>query len=172
MSFCPVIILGDFNARTGSEHDFISDDDDNFLPLNEDYVIDSNIINRNSKDTKVCTQGKELLEMCIASRLRILNGRTFGDFKGKFTSYQYNGNSVIDYCLISEEKLANVIYFHVDDPILRLSDHSRISVRIVANFWPNEVKTCSQSFPEQFKWEKISPELFTEALKCEEINSS
>ena len=67
--------------------------------------------------------------------------------------------------------MANVIYFHVDDPILRLSDHSRISVRIVANFWPNEVKTCSQSFPEQFKWEKISPELFTEALQCEEINS-
>ena len=34
-----VIILGDFNARTGLELDFISDDDGSGLPLNEDYVI-------------------------------------------------------------------------------------------------------------------------------------
>ena len=40
--------------------------------------------------------------MCISSRLRILNGRTFGDSTGKFTSYQYNGSSVVDHCLISE----------------------------------------------------------------------
>lgn len=166
-----VIILGDFNARTGSEPDFISDDDDDFLPLNADYVIDSSVINRNSKDAKVCTRGKELLEMCISSRLRILNGRTFGDFRGKFTSYQYNGNSVIDYCLISEEKMSKVVYFHVDDPILRLSDHSKISVRLTANFWPNEIKTCPLSFPEQFKWENISPQLFAESLRSEEINS-
>ena len=49
--------------------------------------------------------------MCISSRLRILNGRTFGDSTGKFTFYQYNGNSVIDYCLIYEGKNAKHIYF-------------------------------------------------------------
>ena len=41
-----VLILGDFNARTASQPDFISDDDDNYVPLNEDYVIDSNVICR------------------------------------------------------------------------------------------------------------------------------
>ena len=89
-----VIILGDFNAKTGSQPDYILNDEDDFLPLNEDYVIDSNIIDRKSKDTKVCSRGKELLEICIFSSLRILNGRAFGDFMGKFTSYQYNGNIV------------------------------------------------------------------------------
>ena len=64
-----------------------------------------------------CTRGKELLDICISSRLRILNGRTFGDFMGKFTSYHYNGNIVIDYCLMSEKKMQNIIYIHVDDAI-------------------------------------------------------
>ena len=98
------------------------------------------MICRNSKDTKFCTRGKELLDMCISSRVRLLSGRTFGDFMGKFTSYQLNGNSVINHCLISEEKMQNILYFHVDDPILRLSDHSKISVRMIANLWPNVIK--------------------------------
>ena len=63
------------------------------------------------------------------------------------------------------------IFFHVDDPVLRLSDHSKISVRMIANFSLTELNTCSQSFPEQFKWVTISPQLFTESLRSEEINS-
>ena len=53
-----VLILGDFNERTASQPDFISDDDDNYVPLHEDYVIDNNVICRNSQDIKVCTRGK------------------------------------------------------------------------------------------------------------------
>ena len=57
--------------------------------------------------------------MFISSRMRILNGTAFGDFMDKgFTSYQYNGNSVIDYCLQLEEEMQNIIYFHVDGRIL------------------------------------------------------
>ena len=91
-------------------------------------------LKRKNQDNKICTRGRELLEMCISSKLRILNGRTFVDYMGKFTSYQYNGNSVIDHCIMSEEQISNIIYFHVDDPVLRLSDHSKISVKIIANF--------------------------------------
>ena len=90
---------------------------------------------------------------------------------GKFTSYQYNGNSVIDYCLISEEAMTKVLYFHVDDPILRLSDHSKISVRMTANFLPNKRKTCPMTFPKQFKWESISPQLFAQSLREDVISS-
>ena len=69
------------------------------------------------------------LDLCISGRIRILNGRTLGEFKGKFTSYQYNSNSVIDYCLLPEEQMSNVLYFHVEDPILGLSDHSKVFLR-------------------------------------------
>ena len=44
---------------------------------------------------------------------RGLNGRTVGDLSGKFTSFQYNGNSVVDYCLISNSFTNNVLYFNI-----------------------------------------------------------
>ena len=166
-----VMIMGYFNARTASEDDFIINDDDNYLPLQEDYVIDTNMVHRNSQDTKVCSRGRKLLEICISSRLRILNGRTFGDLHGKYTSYQYNGNSVIDYGVLSEEQMSNILYFHVDEPILRLSDHAKMSVRMMANFSQDEYKYNLKDFPQQFKWNKISPELFNMALQNEEIHA-
>ena len=83
-----VMIMGDFNAITASEDDFIFNDDDNYLPLQEDNIIDTYMVHRKSQDTKVCFRGRELLEICISSRLRIFNGRTFGDLHGIYTSYQ------------------------------------------------------------------------------------
>lgn len=166
-----VLLLGDFNARTASGPDFIAHDDDNYLPLNEDYKIDNITMRRTSQDTKLCSRGRELLDLCISSRLRILNGRTFGDLTGKFTSYQYNGSSVIDYCLLSEEKMSNVLFFHVDDPILRLSDHSKISVRLMANYLLKESKECPNDFPDSFKWQSVSPQLFKDALESTEISN-
>ena len=34
---------------------------------------------------------------------------------------------------------ANILYFQVNDPILRLSDRSKILVRVIAKFWSNEI---------------------------------
>ena len=51
------LYLGDFNARTASHHDYIVNDDDRFLPLHADYVIDNTLFQRNSQDKKVCSRG-------------------------------------------------------------------------------------------------------------------
>ena len=139
------------------------------MPLHDDYAIDNTLFQRNGQDKKVCSRGKELLDLCISSTTKILNGRTLGDFKGKLTSYQYNGNSVRDYCLLSEEQMSNVLYFHVEDPILRFSDHSKLSFRLIAKFKQNIHKENPYSFPLQFKWESISSTLFNQALQSEEI---
>ena len=56
--------------------------------------------------------------------------------------------------------MSNTLYFHVDEPILRLSDHARISVRMIANVLQDEYKYSLQDFPQKFKWDKVSPELF------------
>ena len=64
--------------------------------------------------------GGELLDLCIESQLRILNGRSFGDSQGMFTSYKYNGNSVVDYMLVSENLLSQILYFNVAANIPRL----------------------------------------------------
>ena len=59
--------------------------------------------------------------------MRILNGRTLGDFIGKFTSINYNGLSVVDYVLASENFIlqAHIHSFTVDD-LTTFSDHRPI----------------------------------------------
>ena len=80
-----ILLCGDLNARTGSDTDFIINDDDGHIPLDPDYIIDAKVRKRESEDSKVDERGKQLNEVCIASRLRILNGRTLGDLFGKYT---------------------------------------------------------------------------------------
>ena len=97
--------------------------------------------------------------------------KLLGIYMGKFTSYQYNGNSVIDYCIMSEEQLSNVIYFHVDDPVLRLSDHSKISVEIIANFHKSKDNIKLENFPTIFKWGTESSRLFAETLNSDDVKN-
>ncbi|CAC5384664.1 unnamed protein product [Mytilus coruscus] len=84
-----VMIKGDFNARTFNLEDCISNNDDDYndyVPVPEEYESDKIKQSRVSNDNKSCSRGKELLDMCISSRSRILDGRTFGDYQGTFTS--------------------------------------------------------------------------------------
>ena len=43
---------------------------------------------------------KNYFDLCIQANMNILNGKTFGDKLGKYTSFQYNGNSIVDYCIV------------------------------------------------------------------------
>ena len=62
--------------------DFIENEDElcgtlqNILP--DEYIRDFNI-NRNSVDSVFNSQGQQLMDLCIASQLRVLNGRFIGD---------------------------------------------------------------------------------------------
>ena len=105
-----IILCGDLNARIGNCNDFISYDSD--LPIRSSfrYIIDS-AIPRTSKDTTVNTQGRYLLDLCISSRIRIVNGRLDGDRHGNYTYYTSRGSSVIDYALVSADMLQEVLYF-------------------------------------------------------------
>ena len=47
----------------------------------------------------------EMLDICIASRLRILNGRITGDICGLLTCHNRHGSSVVDYTIASHELL-------------------------------------------------------------------
>ena len=56
----------------------------------------------NSEDKKVNNYGKELIDLCISSRLRILNGRIGMDKEqGTFTCGTPRGSSVVDYSVAS-----------------------------------------------------------------------
>ena len=56
-------IRGALNARTGLDPDFLGNDSDKHVPLDPSYIIDSNILQRNSEDTKVNERDKQVNEL-------------------------------------------------------------------------------------------------------------
>ena len=163
--------MGDTNARTGTGHDFI-DIDDKHIPIPSDTCKSKFAKERKSQDLHVCPRGKELLELCIQANLNILNGKTFGDRFGKYTSFQYNGNSVVDYCIVSEGLIEHVLYCHVHDHIPHLSEHAKLSVKLSASFSDSTVltenNTCHR-MPNSYKWFKDSPFLFQKAFDTDDV---
>jgi hypothetical protein len=66
--------------------DFIQNDSyEDHVPVNEDYECDIVQEIRNSYDNKLDARGKQLLEFCVTTKMRILNGRVIGDLFGKYT---------------------------------------------------------------------------------------
>ena len=66
--------MGDFNAISGTLSDYITNDSPTHLPLPPEYTSDE-VWLRVSEDEKVNNYGKELIDLGISSRLRIMNGR-------------------------------------------------------------------------------------------------
>ena len=113
---------GNLNARTGhNEPDFILNDDSSYIPLSENYLQDNSLECRIRQDKVIDARRRDLLDLCVECQLRILNGHTFGDTQGMFTSYKYNGNSVVDYMITSESLLSQSLYFNVSLNKPRLS---------------------------------------------------
>ena len=68
-----ILLTGDFNARIGLLPDYVSHDSDLHVPLPPDYSVDIPI-SRKSEDHTVNNYGRELLDVCIAGGLRLING--------------------------------------------------------------------------------------------------
>ena len=121
-----VIILGDFNARTGTYNDFILKDGNKYLPncQNTSAFKQPNI--KYSFDNVLSNHGKWLLELCRTLDLRILNGRTKGDTFGQVTRHNRKSVSVVDYAIVDQEILPLVQSCLVRPPNY-LSDHSQIA---------------------------------------------
>jgi len=128
-----IILMGDFNGRTGTSPDFITNDSDKHLPLEENYPIDDKQKTRASQDMHIDDRGKHLLEICIAAQIRILNGRKIGDMLGYFTSHNYNGSAVVDYTLCSTSLLNKIPYFKIHKFQGTISDHCMLSFALQAN---------------------------------------
>ena len=98
-----VVILGDFNARTANEKDFIDISETESELFNTDvlYLLEeSNIpLLRNSKDCVKNNFGNNLLNFCKGNNLFICNGR-YGDSSAGYTCKDI---SVIDYVIVSPD---------------------------------------------------------------------
>ena len=131
-----ILVMGDLNARTGVELDFIEHDNDQNIPTPENmYETDSPInIPRGNMDRAINKYGQSLLELCKTVPLRICNGRKLGDILGSFTCFKYNGQSAVDYCLASPTLLSEIAEFKVHTFLPTFSDHCAISAKLRTNF--------------------------------------
>ena len=97
-----IIIGGDFNSTIVTKAGFIVEDgkDLDFLP--EDYELGTFTTHKNNEDVSLNSYREQLIQLCIASKLRVLNGRTRVDLQGHFTYLGYQDCSTVDLALASE----------------------------------------------------------------------
>ena len=169
-----ILLCGDFNARIATEPDFIIHDDNEYTPIFDNYPIDKELLNRNSPDPIVDARGKDLLELCISHQIRILNGRVLGDMFGHYTCYTPNGAIVVDYVMVSEGVLDQVLHFKVADFIPTLSDtHCKLEWTMSAKY-ASVVKTdnmCTRPISNNFIWADDSSHKFQLAMCSADIQT-
>ena len=174
------MVLGDFNGYTDIEQDFIEQDEtrehEEGVPLPYDYVADVEMPRRNNRDTRrVNGRGKEILELCRACNLRILNGRKLGDRAGNFTCFSERASepSVIDYALADQELYQEINTFQVSN-FTPFSDHCKISVNMVINLGKLSKQAPKNEtlldLPDRFKWVKELGPRYREAINLSDIN--
>jgi hypothetical protein len=110
--------------------------------------------------------------MCVATNVRLLNGRTLGDNVGKYTCYK-NGTSTIDYGMVDQNCYNDICFFKVNDLHRHLSDHCSLSIMLKAEFTIQKENNKCKTFklPAQFKWDNSSHELFRKSLENDNIKN-
>ena len=123
-----LLLISDFNSRTGSLSDFIEAHiDDHMLSHSIALSITSK---RKFFDGSTNKNSKRLIKLCKSKQLSILNGRKEGDTLGMFTFISNKGEaSTVDYSIVSESLFLDIPYFIVN-PHNYLSNHSQISLWI------------------------------------------
>ena len=165
-----VLVQRDINSRVGQDTDYVEGDksDEQFGVEN---FANQNV--RNSEDHNKNTRGDELLDICKLNDMLILNGRTTGDIFGKFTSHNWNGSSVVDYCIVPNQFYEKVSEFSVGDYIPWLSDHCVIKTTFDTKKFDRKVlnKTEPEKVHPGFLWNDISRENYKNNLLTPYFNA-
>ena len=170
-----IMMLGDFNARTGLASDFVSKEG-NDLITNDCSALSREVKQRKNFDENLNSHGKSLLDLCRTFDLNILNGRTLGDSLGKATYHAKTGTSVVDYIITDQSLLQSVNYFLVNQPSF-LSEHSSICTWINTSLIVSDPEnrdsqhSTQQALPPRFVWSTDSCELYKIALASPEVKS-
>ena len=159
-----VLINGDFNARTGNQNDTIPQDKfDTELGIE----IEENNSKRNSQDKIINKRGEEILDMCKSLNLYIANGRKVGDPFGSYTCLKWNGNSVVDYLLASQEIFDKVPIFKIGIFQPMLSDHCPLlySLEITENIKEFIEEPTLKKAPDRYSWSDDGISKFLSSIK-------
>ena len=99
----------------------------------------------NNEDVSLNSYGEQLIQLCIAWKLRVRNGRTKGNPQGHFTYLGYQGCSTVVLVLASENILqTNLIQDHSVQTFTTFSDHRPILLKILWKY-PTHVDETATS---------------------------
>jgi len=111
MSLGGVLLTGDFNARTGTNNDFIDcsqQADVLLVPQAIEDTLPNDMLERQNRDTVTASWHREFLDLCRTTGLFILNGRTPGNILGEYTCLSNKSFSIVDYFLTTVDQLKGV----------------------------------------------------------------
>ena len=159
-----ILLCGDYNARTGTESDVITNEvhgtDRGLSELIPDIFVEAEHMNdiprRYSMDkSPINRHGNQLIERCKSAGIVIFNGRIGTDKGvGEYTRVDTTGCSVVDYMIGSPSLLDRIINFTIV-PKFPESDHRPIACSIRCSARPNETEvehgTNWLSF-DKYKW--------------------
>ena len=168
----PIMLCGDFNARTGNLVDFIPYLGEKHDTQNMNVHTQVNT-QRRHPDHEINTHGQKLIEVCIENNLRIINGRCIGNSFGKCTFFTTKGGkSLIDYSIVSEFFFKNITCLRTK-PMNYLSDHcliiTDISISEICEKEQLDLKYEWKNLPSIFLWNNTSPEAYKEALSSPQL---
>ena len=179
---CYLYLAGDFNARTKTFLDYIPFDNLNFLYMSHvDYACDYFEIPRNNQDvSRFNSFGKSLTELCCTHDIHIVNGRCYDDIDGNFTCIANDGQSVVDYHIVSSQLFDVIGYFNVElrtesdhFPLLaRMSFTDDIGSKHSINITQNGKETLPNTTYEYCKktfWKESYKEVFKERF-CNQLD--
>ena len=174
-----VMFTGDLNARIGTTSDCPQD---SFSPIDDDplsYVDTIDVPNRCSMDVHNNPWGNNLLDICHAHDLCLLNGRTLGDLKGQFTNFSRKGkhkkagSSVVDIAVVDKLLFSSVLSFKVH-PNNEFGNHCLIQTKLACKpFLPpkNDSSTDDLKFKKYFWDIDSSRNKLLTALQSHEVIS-
>ena len=102
--------------------------------------------------------------------MNILNGRKTGDLFGRITSFQWNGNGVVDYVISSHDLFPHISYLNVGPYIPWVSDHCPLLYKLsIKNSLLTDESDLKDS-PESFYFTDESKNKLKETLKSPEMS--
>lgn len=117
-------------------------------------------------DVTVNQFGRQLLTLCKATYLRIVNGRHTDDPDGSITFYNSNGCSLIDYVLTEVSNFPNILSFS-SGIFNTFSDHAPvfISLKVMNNVCSvDETKNVDEQHV-RFKWKDDNTDIIRKSLQ-------
>ena len=161
------MVIGDLNSRIGTWtlKEWDSDEEEELFVSD---TVDDTYAKRSTKDLIVNTFGRQLIELANVCKLVPLNGNVAGDKDGNFTFISTQGNSVIDFALVSHEIYnANVCCLHILPRIE--SSHSPLYVPIYKT-----TEICKRSYKKtitiytKYIWKNELSNEFTQNMESEQ----